>query len=185
MAIENEIKYVLCSDELEQILCPLYGYHDVIQGYMNNSNRIRKSTYQNGKEDCYFTFKHRLPNGKNIEIEKNFNSSEFEELWEFTKEKVSKRRVSIFPKKDEIELNHWKNVIQWDIDFIRWGSGKNHFIIAEVEMLSFMEKPLGILPILKPYIIHEVAKQDNRFTARKLSDEKHAIKLAKELGLIN
>src|ERR1035437_8410232 len=187
MAIENEIKIVLQGkekyDELETLLSSIYGWEDINQAYFDSNNRIRKSSFKNGREEHVFAFKERLPNGRTVEIESNISESEFDDLWEFTSERLSKRRCSVFCKKEDRKTEEWLNVHRWDIDFPRWPSGNKYFAVAEVEMLSDMERPKHILSVLKPYVIHEVPRNDNRFSAKKLSDEKHARKLAKELKL--
>lgn len=184
VAIENEIKFVLTRyDELELLLSSAYGWEDINQAYFNSNNRIRKSTFQNGREEHVFAFKQRLRNGRTVEIESEISESEFDDLWEFTDERLFKRRSSIFCTKKNKDDKQWENVHRWDVDFPRWPSGNKYFVVAEVEMVSDMERPNSILSILKPFVIHEVPRDDNRFSAKKLSDDKHAKKLAIELGL--
>ncbi len=173
--IENEIKFVCHSyEKLEQFLTAKYGWMDIRQGYLTPNNRIREITYQNGQMEWVYSFKQRLPNGKNIEIPvEELNKNDFNELWEFSTERLYKRRSSIFIS----------NEFRWDIDFPRWKSGKKYFAMAEVEMPAEMENPPSILPDIEDYIVYEVPRSDNRFSARKLSSEKHAKAMADELGL--
>lgn len=183
--IENEIK--LCikhSSELEHTLTARYGWHDIKQGYLNNNSRIREITHQSGLVDHIFSFKQRLPNGRNIEIEsEEITKEDFDDLWEFTESRLFKRRVSRFIKiKDSMSMDGHA-VIRWDIDFLRMN--EVYFDMAEVEMPSHMERPPFILEDIQPYVIYEVPRSDNRFSARKLSDQKHAKKLAHEIGLKN
>ena len=67
--MENEKKYVVSSyRELETKLTP-FGWHDIQQGYLDPSNRLRRITYDNGARDHLFTYKKRLAQGHNLEIE--------------------------------------------------------------------------------------------------------------------
>jgi hypothetical protein len=184
--IENEIKRVLrYSPTLEDELTKKYGYHDIQQGYLNPNSRIREITHQSGLVDHVFSFKQRLPNGHNIEIESDeITKSDFDNLWEFTESRLFKRRVSVFQMMRDPNPNHEDTItIRWDIDFPRWPSGAVYFSMAEAEMPPTMDEPPSVLKDIKPFIAHEVPRSDNRFSARKIADEKHAKKLAEELGL--
>jgi hypothetical protein len=174
--IENELKYCLrWTDEFESNLATKYGWSDIRQGYLNPSNRIRESIYQNGLVEYVFCFKQRLPNGRMIEIESNeITKDNFDHLWEHTSERLYKRRTSVFISTE----------LRWDIDFPRWNSGTKYFAMAEVEMPEEMEEPPFILPEIESFIVHKVPRADHRFTARKISSEKHTKMLAKELKLL-
>lgn len=173
--IENEVKFCLrWTDQLEPLVTSKYGWHDIQQGYMTNNNRIREITHQSGLIEHVFSFKKRLSNGRNIEIESDEITKEnFDDLWPETSERLWKRRSSVFYSKE----------LRWDIDFPRWESGDRHFAMAEIEMPADMEEPPFILDLIKPFIVFQVPRSDNRFSARKISSEKHAKMLAKELGL--
>ena len=148
MAIENEIKFCLAGgnkyDELEHLLGSMYGWEDINQAYFNSNNRIRKSSFQNGRTEFIFAFKQRLRTGRTVEIEADIAESEFDDLWEHTSEKLFKRRSSIFCTKENRDTKEWENIHRWDVDFPRWSSGNKYFVVAEVEMVSDMERPNNI-----------------------------------------
>jgi hypothetical protein len=183
--IENEEKIVLrYSPELEHDLITKYGWHDIRQGYFNSNNRIREITHQSGRMNHVFSFKQRLPNGHNIEIESDeITKQDFDHIWQFTENRLIKRRVTCFITIDDPKNHEGHSAIRWDIDFPQWESGVKHFGMAEVEMPVYMEKPPFILADIAPHVVYEVPRSDNRFSAKKLSDEKHARKMAKELSL--
>ena len=169
---ENEIKFVIGGyDELETLLTP-FGWHDIAQGYLTPNNRVRQITFENGAQQYYFGFKYRLPNGHNLEIEPAISKDNFAEAWEFTNERIKKRRIPI---------EHGK--LRWDIDFYRWPRGR-YFVLAEVEMPANMERPDTILPYLQKHLVYEVPREDDRFAARRLSDEDHVRTIARDLGLL-
>ena len=178
--IENEIKFVLTGyDELERLLTGMYAWHDIEQGYLTNNNRIREITHQNRQVEHVFSFKKRLQNGRNVEIESDeMTKDDFDDLWKDTTERCWKRRFSVF----ETHVNP-KAIVRWDIDFPRWPSGNKYFAMAEVEMPASMEHIEEILPIIKSNIFHMVPRTDNRFSARRLSSDEHTQKMAEELGL--
>ena len=167
---ENEIKFVVRDyAALEALLTP-FGWEDIVQGYLNPNNRVRRITYANGGQLFFFTYKQRLPNGHNLEIEPRITASEFEEAWDYTQERVTKRRIAI---------EHGN--LKWDVDFYRWS--RPFFVLAEVEMPPHMERPEAIMPYLADHIAYEVPRDDGRFAARRLSDEKHVRAVARELGV--
>jgi CYTH domain-containing protein len=165
---ENEIKYVVRGyPELEALLTPR-GWQDIEQGYLNPNARVRRVTNPDGQQSFIFTYKQRMPNGHNLEIEASMSETEFEEAWEYTIERLTKRRISIN-----------QGVVRWDIDFYRWSAP--YFVLAEVEMPGDMCQPDTIPRFLD--IAYEVPRNDNRFAARRLADEDHVRAMARELGL--
>ena len=167
--MENEIKIIASGyAELEALLTPL-GWVDIQQGYLTPDNRVRRITYENGEQDYFFTYKQRLPNGHNLEIEPAIKEHEFAEAWEYTKERLHKRRVSV---------EH--DNLKWDVDFYRWS--QPYFVVAEVEMPPDMQRPPSILPCLQNHILLEVPREDGRFAARRLANEDFVRGLAKVLG---
>ena len=168
--MENEIKFALRGYvELESLLTP-FGWEDITQGYLNPNNRVRQIIYPTGRRECLHTFKQRLPNGHNLEIESRITAEQYDEAWEFTVERVTKRRIPI----------EYGDLV-WDIDFYRWSYP--WFVLAEVEMPPNMERPETIPPQLQEYLVYEVPRDDGRFAARRLADESHVRRLAGELGL--
>lgn len=169
---ENELKFVIGGYvELEAELTSSHGWDDITQGYLNPNARVRSRAYQDGRRSFYFTYKQRMPNGHNLELEAIMAESEFNEAWEYTVERLTKRRVS-FDDGD----------VHWDIDFYRWA--EPYFVLAEVEMPAAMVNPESIPPILAERMIYAVPREDNRFTARLLADEVHVRAMAQELGIL-
>ena len=139
--MENEIKYVVRAyTELETLLTE-FGWRDIEQGYLNPNTRVREVTYENRSKRHFFTYKQRLPNGHNLEIETPIDRDQFDEAWPFTEERLRKRRVSI-------EFHN----CDWDIDFYRWS--QPYFVLAEVEMPLDMERPNAILPQLQEHVVY-------------------------------
>ena len=170
MAWENEIKFIARGyAELEALLTPL-GWVDIEQGYLTPDNRVRRITYENREQDHFFTYKQRLPNGHNLEIEPAITPQEFAEAWEHTQERLRKRRISI---------EH--DGLKWDVDFYRWS--QPYLVVAEVEMPPTMEQPPAILPYLQEHIVLAVPRSDGRFAARRMADETFVREMAQELGL--
>ena len=175
---ENEIKFALKDyDRLESFLTSLFPYLDIRQGYLNPNNRVREIVHSAGSTEWLFTFKQRQANGSNLEFETLIDQYVFDELWDYTKERLWKRRVSIK-----------QHGLKWDIDFPRWGchafSNPRYFAIAECEMPSGWREPDHILELIAPHIIYQVPRDDNRFSSRQLADPENARQLAQELALV-
>lgn len=168
---ENEIKVITSGYAELEALLTRYGWIDIQQGYLTPDNRVRRITYENGERDYFFTYKQRLSNGHNLEIEPAISQQEYDEAWNYTKERVHKRRISI--EHDDLK---------WDIDFYRWS--QPYFVVAEVEMPPDMERPHTILPCLQPHLVMQVPRSDSRFAARRMADEEFVCGLATVLGLI-
>lgn len=177
MPCENEVKYVLRrSLDLKFTLMAKYGWHDIIQGYLNPNNRIREITSQSGLITYVFSYKQRLSNNRNVEIESDIPKQDYDDLWKDTTHRLNKRRVSKFVQLDA-------ESIRWDIDFPNWNC-EIPFDMAEVEMPTHLDRPSFILEDIAPFVVYEVPRTDGRFSAKKLSCEKHAMKMAKELRLL-
>lgn len=174
--VENEVKFIVRWDfDLEHRLKNGHDWLHIEQAYLNDRARIRKtilvSVDSDDRPKYVFTYKQRLSNGRNIEIETAIDEEDYAGLLRFSLQRLSKSRVSI-----------QEGVVRWDIDFPRWKHG-HHFIVAEAEMPMEMEQPDHILEALRPYVVLAVSRSDRRFTARRLSDESVAVGLAIELGL--
>lgn len=182
-ADENEIKIVLCNPiELEGILIDLAGAfyngnldqpeiecQDITQGYLNENNRLRKIVETGCKPQYWLTFKQRLPNHHNLEVEGLIEPAVYNDAWPHTKERLTKRRFKI----DDHPL-------RWDIDFYRWQ--RPYFALAEVEMPEGVEQ-FEPLALIAKYVHFIVPRDDGRFAARRLADDGWASTLARELGL--
>lgn len=166
-ADENEIKFVLRDPTALEVILDDHGirWQHIRQGYLNENTRVRRIT-EREEALYYLTYKQRLPNHHNLEIEGSIEAKVFEQAWPYTLEKLIKRRFKIE---------------QWDIDFYRWK--RPYFALAEVEMPPETEA-YTVLPIIQPYIHFIVPREDGRFAARRLADEAHVEAVARDLGLI-
>ena len=182
-ADENEIKIVLRNPtEIEQILTnlatlfydgrldqPEIECQDITQGYLNENNRLRKIIEVGCRPQYWLTFKQRLPNHHNLEVEGLIEPEVFHAAWQHTNERLTKRRFKV----DDRPL-------KWDIDFYRWP--QPYFALAEVELPDGVEafEPLALIA---KYVHFIVPREDGRFTARRLANDEWASTLARELGL--
>lgn len=172
---ENEVKFVAKHDEDYKItLAAQFGSQVITQGYLNENARLRK--VQTGDAvglslRHYFTYKQRLANGENFEVETEIGSEQFREGWSMTDHRLTKDRVTIIV-----------TPIQWDIDFYRWS--QPYFVLIEAEMPPGMVRPSLMPGFITRNVVYEVPRDDGRFTARLLSDEDHVRHLAVELGLL-
>src|SRR5207237_1169500 len=74
MAIENELKYVLSQgDILEANLSQTMAPQKLEQAYLGTSARIRRID----GDTSLFTYKHRLSDGSNVEIETEIDQQTF------------------------------------------------------------------------------------------------------------
>lgn len=178
MAIENELKYVLYVDEafekqLKALSGEPYEQQHIAQDYINLDTRIRHFTSDCQSEHYIFSFKKRLKNGESFELEKPISKEEYEMLLPMSVTSLVKDRIKI-----------QDGDMHWDIDLYKNAlTGKTYFALAEVEMPEGQLHPDRILPLLRKNIILKVDRDDKRFTARKLADEKYAKKAIKELTI--
>lgn len=171
--IENELKFVLRDHAaLEAALAATIVPEMLTAGYLSAEARIR-SEVSAARALRVFTFKRRLANGRNVEIQKDIPEDTFDLLWGETVERLRKRRYSFADGPD----------LKWDIDFFEGGSG-TYFALAEVEMPACMEAPDRVPAVLAPHVAFAVPRDDPRFSSRLLSGEAYARALAKEMDSV-
>ena len=68
----------------------------------------------------------------------------------------------------------------WEIDYFKTKK-ETYFIMAEIEMLPEMEEPDVIPNFISDNLVYKVAKNDTRFSSRKLSNVDYANKLIKQI----
>lgn len=162
MPIENEKKFVLNLPEPKATKIADKVY-EIEQGYIHSDNRttirIRKKN-----DDRIFTFKQRIDN-QIIEIEKKISVVDYKEL--------AKEAVSWVKKTRYI-------VDGWEIDYFKTKK-ETYFIMAEIEMSPEMEEPEAIPKFISDNLVYTVAKNDTRFSSRKLSNVDYANKLIKQI----
>ena len=176
MPIENERKFVLNSDdfaELEQkLLEDGFDYMKLIQAYIND-NRIRQITYVDDFIQYFHTFKYNTPRGL-VEIENKISKDDFDMLLEVSTRKLNKTRYS---KKFED--------VTWDVDFLKSDDGSVYFAMAEAEFKDPERFEVDLLPILQPYLLHAVSKEESKyFTNNKLCDQDYARKLLMDVTIL-
>jgi CYTH domain-containing protein len=165
MAIENEVKYVLCNgDDLESSLSRTMVPQRLEQAYLDGSARIRRID----EEACVFTYKHRLEDGSSIEIESPIDARSFDLL---------RRECSNSLRKHRFKLRD--GPILWDVDFFKSGTdGTSYFAIAEAEMPVGMIRPASVHPLVREHLLFAVPRHDRRFSSFRLTDEVYARSLA-------
>ena len=169
MAIENELKFVLCDGaSLEARLAAGATPQRIEQAYLGANTRIRRINGQT----CLFTYKHRLPDGTSIEIETQIDSGHFGVLARDCARSLRKHRFKLSA-----------GLVTGDVDFFKSDAdGANYFAMAEAEMPAGMAAPPSIHPLLQPHVLFAVPRQDRRFSSFLLTDEAYA--RAKETDLL-
>lgn len=165
MPIENERKYLLNINSIDEISNISGEILNIKQGYLSKKTRIRQV-----KSNCnaitlhYFTYK-QLINNNLIEIETKISTEDFSTLWES------------ISKKHKIEKIRYK-IDGWEIDYF-YNDKKPYFALAEIELPEDQNEPETIPDFIKKHVIHNVAKHDIRFCNANLTLKKSK-KLYKE-----
>ena len=167
MPIENERKYVLLESEVveqaissqaEQTLRIEQKYLSIEKGL---SVRVRH-TINDGVHSYRLTVKKSIGEGQCVEIETPICEDDFKKLWPTGVNKVTKVRY----------------IYQgWEIDFFKNAIGGNYLAVAEIELLPWQKAPTHIPDLIKNFIIFTVPIEDNRFSNKKLGNQKYASKL--------
>lgn len=165
MPIENERKFVLRLDFPAERLAG-WRKHEIRQGYLDDGPRLRET------DGAYlFTYKKWIPQTRELlEIETPVSHHDFELLWPQCVSTLQKTRYE-----KRIGDNDWV------VDFLRRSSGDVYFAIAEVEMPRGIAAPDRIPNEIADYIALAVPAEDQRFTNKKLVDEKYAAGLYAEV----
>lgn len=174
MPTENELKFVInekCEKEVKKICEEKY---EICQGYLIATRgitvRIRKSIKQPSKQESYcFTLKVNTA-GRVIEIEKNINKRDFNDLWNIALNKLEKIRYILQNKKEK-----------WELDFFKDYNGLTYMAVAEIEMPENKKGPDELPEIIKKNLIYKVPLTDNRFSNKLLGDAKYATEILRSL----
>jgi len=171
MPVENELKFILNLDCLEDIKTELLTYPNarklkIWQGYLTSHARIRH--IEEGKNHRYvFTYKLKISGGQTVEIETDISTHDFIKLVEAVNEKIIKDRISI-EMGDET----------WEIDFLKDPkTGNIYLIIAEVEMPEWQYVPTVIPNFISNHLVFPVPKNDKRFNNKQLGSPTEVRKL--------
>jgi CYTH domain-containing protein len=161
MPVENELKYILNLDCLEDIKSQLLTYPNarklkIWQGYLTSHARIRH--IEEGKTNRYvFTYKLKI-SGQTVEIETDISTHDFIKLVEGVDEKIVKERISIEMGEET-----------WEVDFLKDAKyGEVYLIMAEVEMPEWQFVPSSIPEFVSDHLIFPVPKNDKRFNNKQL-----------------
>lgn len=162
MPIENERKYLLNINSLDEISNISSTKLEIKQGYLSKEARIRQVNDE--ITSFYFTYKQLIDNNL-IEVETEISEKDFLTLW---------KSIS---KKHKLEKIRYK-IDQCEIDYF-YNNGKVYFAMAEIELPENQEEPTAIPDFIKKHVIHNVAKHDIRFCNANLTLKKSK-KLYKE-----
>ena len=111
------------------------------------------------------TFK-RTVGGRVVEVNTEIDERDFVDLWGTAKTSLRKVRYDIEG---------------WDVDFFVDLHNDIYFVLAEHEMPEGQEKPEAMPKLVASSLIYEVARDDDRFSSKKLADIPHAKKLLRKL----
>jgi CYTH domain-containing protein len=148
---------------------------DISQGYLIATRgitvRIRKSVKKNGKKanSYYFTLKVNTA-GRVIEIEKNIDERDFNDLWDIALNKLQKIRYIVKNNEDS-----------WELDFFKDYRGETYMAVAEIEMPENQIEPDSVPDIVKKNLIYKVPLTDARFSNKLLGDARYAAELLQEI----
>jgi CYTH domain-containing protein len=172
--VENELKYILNLDCLEDIKSQLLSYSNarklkIWQGYLTSHARIRH--IEEGRENRYvFTYKLKI-SGQTVEIETDVSMQDFIKMVEAVEEKIVKERISIKFGEET-----------WEIDFLKDPKSDDiYLIMAEVEMPEWQYAPMSIPNFVSDHLIFSVPKNDKRFNNKQLGDPNKVRKLYESL----
>lgn len=177
MPTENERKYVLNKNCLEEVKKISSACYDISQGYLIATRgitvRVRRFI-SNKKQEHYFTLKVTTA-GRTIEIEKKIDSRDFEDLWNIALNKLEKVRYVV--KSKEV----------WEIDFFKDYKDEIYMAVAEVEIPEDEYEPTFLPDIIQKNLFYTVPLTDTRFSNKLLGDARYASQLLKQIkkGVFN
>lgn len=163
---ENELKFLVdgsISDLQKHLAIGAEGPIEITQRYINNDTRLRRMVSAEGT-NLLFSFKKRVRDGRNREVNVPLDPETFEALWETGTVEGFKVRYKIL-----------HGDVTWDVDFYQDGEGETYIVLAEAEMPSNMEHPGAPPDALSAIRLIEIPREDGRFTARKLADIDYAL----------
>lgn len=174
MPTENERKYLLdakCEPAVNKLSVEQW---DISQGYLIATRgitvRVRKSVRRSGgKSDYYFTLKVNTA-GRVIEIEKNLDERDFNDLWGISLNKLQKVRYIVKHEKEA-----------WELDFFKDYRGETYMAVAEIELPEDQLEPYSLPDIVKKSLIYKVPLTDGRFSNKLLGDARYAAELLQEI----
>lgn len=169
---ENELKFLLnveCENEIEK---NSISQKDIRQGYLVFSKgvslRIRETfSSKDHRPKFELTFKQKVGN-RVIEIEKDIDHRDFNDLWEVSINKLEKIRYNIA---------HEENY--WEVDAFKDHNHETYIIVAEHEMPEGKLYPESIPAIINDNLLYAVPLDDYRFSSKKLANLKYSKKLYK------
>lgn len=172
MPTENERKYILDIDCLNQVRKSSFEKNEISQGYLIATRgitvRVRKLTKESGKTNYFFTLKVTTA-GRTVEIEKSIDKRDFEDLWNIALNKLEKTRYLI---KDEHV---------WEVDFFKDYKDEIYICVAEVELGEDEYEPCSLPILVQQKLLYSVPLTDTRFSNKLLGDARYASQLLKQI----
>ena len=174
MPTENELKIIIdinCEAAVNKLSTDQL---EISQGYLIATRgitcRVRKSVRRRGKKsEFFFTLKVNTA-GRVIEIEKNLDERDFNDLWDIALNKLEKIRYIV--KHDGII---------WELDFFKDYRNETYMAVAEIEMPEGQLEPNSLPDIVKNNLIFKVPLNDSRFSNKLLASERYVVELLKEI----
>lgn len=135
------------------------------------ATRVRKLVNKsNNSENYVFTLKVST-NGRCVEIEKNIDKRDFDDLWAIALNKLEKIRYVISHEK-----------MNWEIDFFKNCNGETYLAVAEIELPeNGTNEPESLLNLVKENLLFEVPLNDTRFSNKLLGDASYVVKVLEEI----
>lgn len=174
MPTEHEYKFVLSPTVCKHFWewHALSECHSMIdQGYFaGRTTRLRKIRNLKGDylNHWILTFKQKVES-RTVEIEVNVDDRDGNDLWPVCEGKLKKDRLTFVD-----------SGARWEVDFFWDQRYELYFSLAEVELPEGAERP-KVPEFLKPFVLHEVALTDDRFSNKKLGDVEFARELYKQI----
>lgn len=174
MPTENERKFLIKSDcelSVDELSSEQYK---ISQGYLIATRgitvRVRRSIKEStGNESYCFTLKVNTA-GRCVEIEKNIDQRDFNDLWNIALNKLEKIRYLI---------KHGKST--WELDFFKDYRNETYMAVAEIELPEDQVEPDSIPDVVKKNLLYKVPLTDNRFSNKLLGDARYAAELLNEI----
>ncbi len=185
MPTEHEYKYVLSMETDESYFQTHCEKHFVIQqGYLAFSKgmtcRVRSSR-EAGQSDrhtkWFLTFKQKV-RGRVIEVEKEIDNRDGEDLWSVCVGRLKKDRYVIC---DNIVTDHYTGEGEfsvWEVDFFK--KGVLYFVLAEVELTEGSPR-IALPDFIKDNLLYEVPLTDDRFGNKRLGDVEYATSMYQKI----
>jgi CYTH domain-containing protein len=189
MPTEHEFKLVVDPVKMATALlnapCEVLQKRTIEQGYIldevgsTTGVRIRRITESNGA--CHYLYTYKTYHNRVIEIETTLNPEDGRDLWEKTRNRLQKKRITVAetfwtPISD---FGERKELLNWEIDFFYRGD-ELYLGIVEIERNPGEDRP-KTPDWFKDAVIYEVPLTDHRFQNTRLGSVEYVKELLKTL----